>query len=60
MLSVQLSHEDRRKLLRRGVAGQIPYAAAVALGFLSPYISIAICGAVAVYYAFPAANTIRA
>jgi uncharacterized membrane protein len=59
MLGVELSDEERHLLLRRGVAGQIPYATAVALAFLSPYISIAICGAVAVYYALPAANTIR-
>jgi uncharacterized membrane protein len=58
MLNIEMSEHDRRRLLRRGAAGQIPYATAVALALVSPYASIAICGAVAVYYALPAANTV--
>lgn len=37
---------------RRFYAGQIPYAAAIGLAFLSPYVSLAVTGVVAVYYMF--------
>lgn len=59
LLSGELSEADRRQLLRRGTAGLVPYAVAVAVSLISPYASFAICGAVAVFYALPAANTIR-
>jgi uncharacterized membrane protein len=36
----------------RFYAGQIPYAAAIGLAFLSPYVSLAVTGVVAVYYMF--------
>jgi uncharacterized membrane protein len=55
-LSPQLTEERRRQILRRNTAGLVPYAAAIALAFLSPYVTIAICGAVAVFYALPLAS----
>jgi uncharacterized membrane protein len=44
---------------RRFYAGQVPYAAAIGLAFLSPYVSLAVTGVVAIYYMFgqtPRAN----
>ena len=58
LLTGELSDADRRRLLRRGVSGLVPYAIAVAVSLISPYASLAICGAVAAFYALPAANTI--
>lgn len=37
---------------RRFYAGQIPYAAAIGLAFLSPYVSLAVTALVAIYYMF--------
>lgn len=37
---------------RRFYAGQLPYAAAIGLAFLSPAVSLAVTGLVAVYYMF--------
>jgi len=43
----------RRSILRRNATGLIPYALAVVAAPLSAYASLAICGAVALYYALP-------
>jgi uncharacterized membrane protein len=56
LLATQLSEARRRAILRRAVAGLIPYALATALAVVSPYVSVAICGAVALYYALPFAS----
>jgi uncharacterized membrane protein len=53
MLSLELPEERRRQILRRAIQGLIPYLLATALAPVSAYVTIAICGAVAVYYAFP-------
>jgi uncharacterized membrane protein len=53
LMSPQLPENERRRILRRTVSGLIPYAVATALAVVSPYITIAICGAVAVFYASP-------
>jgi uncharacterized membrane protein len=53
MLSEELSEARRRTILFRGRAGLVPYAAAVGLAVVSPYATLAICGAVALYYASP-------
>ena len=37
---------------RRFYAGQVPYAGAVGLAFLSPFVSLVVTGLVAVYYMF--------
>jgi uncharacterized membrane protein len=59
LLNIEMTQADRGRLLRRSAVGQVPYAVAVVLALISPYASIALCGAVGVYYALPAANTIR-
>jgi uncharacterized membrane protein len=56
MLSMTLPLERRRQILSRALRGLIPYAIAIALAFVSPYATLAICGAVAVYYALPIAS----
>ncbi len=47
---------ERRQILRLAVGGTIPYLAAVGLAFVSAYLTLAVCAALAVYYALPAAS----
>lgn len=56
MLEPELSEQERRRILVRSVFGVGPYVAATALAFVSPYATLAICGALAVYYALPVAS----
>jgi len=53
LLRPQLHDQERRALLRRSLAGLAPYGVATALAVVSPYITLAICTAVAGYYALP-------
>jgi len=48
--------EQRRQILKRSIRGLVPYAVATALAPVSPYLTLAICAALAVYYAFPIAS----
>lgn len=52
-LTPQLSDAARRAILRRNRAGLLPYAVATAVAPLSPYLTLAICGAIALFYALP-------
>ncbi len=45
-----------RRTLRFAALGQIPYLVATLLAFVSPYITIVICGATAIYYSLPIAS----
>jgi TMEM175 potassium channel family protein len=56
---VELAERERRSILLRGMTGLPPYAIAIALAPLSAYVTLAICGAVAVFYALPIANVDR-
>jgi uncharacterized membrane protein len=56
LLRVELSLEQRRTILSRGVTGIAPYVLATALAAISPYATLAICAAVAVFYALPIAS----
>jgi uncharacterized membrane protein len=47
----------RRSAYRRSRLGLIPYAIATALAPVSPYVTLAICGALAVFYALPFASS---
>jgi uncharacterized membrane protein len=58
LLTVEMPEEQRRALLARTRTGLIPYAVATPLAFLSPYITLAICGAIAVFYALPRASNL--
>ncbi|MEA2212159.1 MAG: potassium channel family protein [Solirubrobacteraceae bacterium] len=53
LLGVRLELDARRAVLRRAVIGLVPYAVAIPLAFLSPYITLIICAVVAAYYAHP-------
>jgi uncharacterized membrane protein len=53
MLREELSLERRRDILRRARVGLLPYIVAVAVSPLSSYATLAICAAVAVFYALP-------
>jgi uncharacterized membrane protein len=54
LLQPELTAERREELLRRNIAGVAPYLAATALAFVSPYVTLGITAAVAVFYALPA------
>jgi uncharacterized membrane protein len=56
LLAGPIDAATRRTIITRGVAGLIPYLAATILAVLSPYVSLAICGAVAAFYALPLAS----
>ena len=56
VLREQLSHERRRQILSRAVTGLIPYAIATALAAVSSYATLAICAAMAIFYALPIAS----
>ena len=56
MLRVELPLAERRRVLSRGLTGLIPYLVATALAVVSPYVTLVICGAVAVFYALPVAS----
>jgi uncharacterized membrane protein len=51
-----LSEHERRDILRRNVAGLVPYALATALAPVSAYATLAICGVIALFYALPFAS----
>jgi uncharacterized membrane protein len=56
LLKVPLSDAARRRGLHYAALGQIPYLIATVLAFLTPYITLGICAACAVYYSFPIAS----
>jgi len=56
MLVTPLSQEQRRSIIRRSFVGLIPYAIATALAPVSSYVTLAICFAIAMYYALPLAS----
>jgi TMEM175 potassium channel family protein len=56
MLREKIPLERRRQILYRTVSGVIPYAIATALAAVSSYVTLAICAALAVFYAFPIAS----
>jgi uncharacterized membrane protein len=56
LLATRIDERARRVILSRGVAGLIPYALATALAPVSPYVTLAICAAVAGFYALPFAS----
>lgn len=56
LLKVPLSDEAKRRTLHFAALGQIPYLAATLLAFVTPYITLAICAACAIYYSLPVAS----
>jgi uncharacterized membrane protein len=57
MLKMPLSLEQRRKILARMRTGLPPYAIATGIAAVSAYASVAICAALAVFYALPIASS---
>ena len=55
-IGADLPLERRRTILKRSLSGLAPYAIATALAPVSPYITLAVCAAVAVFYALPLAS----
>lgn len=53
LLVDQLPPGRRRQILRRTITGLVPYAVAAAIAPVSSYATLAICGAVALFYALP-------
>ena len=51
-----LSPERRRQILARSISGLAPYAIATALAVVSSYVTLAICLALAIFYALPIAS----
>jgi uncharacterized membrane protein len=49
----QLPFAERRRILARSLIGLFPYAIATGLAVVSQYATLAICAAIAVYYALP-------
>jgi uncharacterized membrane protein len=60
LMSDQMEAQARRTIFLRALSGLLPYALATALAPVSAYVSLAICGAVAVYYALPFASASQA
>ncbi len=56
LLARELPLADRRQLLHRALVGLIPYAVATGVAFVSPYLTLGICGALALFYAHPVAS----
>jgi uncharacterized membrane protein len=56
LLREPISPQTARRTLHFAALGQIPYLAATGLAFVSPYVTLAICAACAVYYSFPIAS----
>jgi uncharacterized membrane protein len=56
LLKEPLSASRRRQIFSRAAGGILPYVVAVGVAFVSAYASIAICGAIGVFYALPIAS----
>jgi uncharacterized membrane protein len=56
LLKEPIDPAEARNILHFAALGQLPYVAAVVLAFVSPYITLAICAACAIYYALPVAS----
>jgi uncharacterized membrane protein len=57
LLHEHLTPEVRHAVLRRNAAGVLPYLLAALGGILTPYLTLAICAAIAVFYALPATTS---
>ena len=53
LLDERLTPDRRRAILRRNVAGLIPFAVATLAALLSPYVTLILCAVVAAFYALP-------
>jgi uncharacterized membrane protein len=56
LMAEPIEEARRRAILTRGVAGLVPYLLATILAVVSSYVTLAICGAIAAFYALPFAT----
>jgi uncharacterized membrane protein len=56
LMAEPMDEGRRRTIIARGVAGLIPYLLATILAVVSSYVTLAICAAVALFYALPFAS----
>jgi uncharacterized membrane protein len=56
LLQPELPEGERRRILARSFTGLPPYLIATALAFVSPYATLAVCAAIAIFYASPVAS----
>jgi len=56
LLTVSLPLARRRQIFGRAASGTAPYLVSVGVAFVSAYASLAICAAIAVFYALPIAS----
>ena len=56
LLHTQIAHVERRTIIARGFTGVVPYAVATVVAPFSPYATLSICAAIAVFYASPLAT----
>ena len=56
LLQTRLPESERRRILARSFTGLPPYVIATALALASPYATLAVCAAIAVFYALPVAS----
>jgi uncharacterized membrane protein len=56
LLHTPLPLEERQRILARFVTGLFPYMVATGLAFVSQYATLAICAAIALFYALPIAT----
>jgi uncharacterized membrane protein len=56
LLRDKLPLARRRRIFSHAAIGTVPYVVAVGVAFISAYASLAICGAIAVFYALPIAS----
>jgi len=54
LLDERITEEHKRWLLRRNAIGMTPYLIATVASVISPYVTLAICTLVAIFYALPA------
>jgi uncharacterized membrane protein len=56
MLRTELPQAERRRVLLRFMTGLGPYVVATGLAFVSQYVTLGICAAIALFYALPTAS----
>jgi uncharacterized membrane protein len=56
LLKHELSLERRKQIFNRSASGVVPYVLATALAPVSPYVTLAVAGALAFFYALPIAS----
>jgi uncharacterized membrane protein len=56
LLDAPLPESERRRILARSFTGLPPYVIATGLAVASPYATLAVCAAIAIFYALPVAS----